>query len=98
MPTATAPGKIALPASRPFLSTCACALLVLSGEVKVVEVLDGLTPSWQVGTWLYETVSVLPHYESFCRGVITLGDTAYFAITSAFFLAMNEITLKLARY
>ena len=80
------------------LSTFACALLVLSGEVKVVEVLDGLTPSWQVGTWLYETVSVLPHYESFCRGVITLGDTAYFAITSAFFLAMNEITLKLARY
>jgi ABC-type transport system involved in multi-copper enzyme maturation permease subunit len=80
------------------LGTFACSLLVLSGEVKVVEVLDGLTPSWQVGTWLYETVSVLPHYESFCRGVITLGDTAYFAITSAFFLAMNEITLKLARY
>jgi len=80
------------------LSTFACALLVLSGQEKVVEVLDGLTPAWQVGTWLYETVSVIPHYESFCRGVISLGDTAYFVILSAFFLVMNEITLKLARY
>jgi ABC-type transport system involved in multi-copper enzyme maturation permease subunit len=80
------------------LSTFACALLVLSGQEKVVEVLDGLAPRWQAGTWLYESVSVLPHYESFCRGVVSLADTAYFAITSAFFLVMNEITLRLARY
>jgi len=80
------------------LGVFACALLVLSGHEKVVEVLDGLAPTWQVGTWLYESVSVLPHYESFCRGVVSLADVVYFALTSAFFLVMNEVTLKLARH
>ena len=80
------------------LSTFACALLVLSGEEKVVEVLDGLSPAWQIGSWLYDSVSVLPHYDSFCRGVISLADVSYFALTSALFLVMNEVTLKLAKY
>ncbi len=80
------------------LSTFVCALFVLSGHEKMVEVLDGLAPEWQMGTWLYESVSVLPHYESFCAGVVSLGDVIYFTLLSAFFLAMNEITLKLSRY
>ncbi len=80
------------------LSAFACALLVLSGHEKVVEVLDGLAPSRQIGTWLYESVSVIPHYESFCRGVVSLGDVIYFTSLSIFFLVMNEITLRLSRY
>ena len=80
------------------LGAFACALLVLSGEEKVVEVLDGLAPSWQAGTWLYESVSVLPHYDSFCRGVIYAGDVVYFVLLSAFFLILNEITLRLSKY
>jgi ABC-type transport system involved in multi-copper enzyme maturation permease subunit len=80
------------------LATFACALFVLSGQEKVVEVLDGLTPAWQAGTWLYESVSVLPHYESFCRGIVSLADAAYFAVTSAFFLVLNDLTLKLTKY
>jgi hypothetical protein len=47
---------------------------------------------------VYESVSVLPHYESFCGGVVSLGDIIYFTLLSAFFLAMNEITLKLSRF
>jgi ABC-type transport system involved in multi-copper enzyme maturation permease subunit len=80
------------------LGAFGCALFVLSGQEKVVEVLDGLAPAWQLGTWLYESVSVLPHYDSFLSGVISLADIGYFALTSTFFLGMNEITLKLARY
>jgi ABC-2 type transport system permease protein len=80
------------------LGTFACALFVLSGQEKVVEVLDGLAPRWQLGTWLYESVSVMPHFESFCRGVISLGDVVYFALLSGFFLVMNEITLKLSKH
>lgn len=80
------------------LGTFACAIFVLSGHEKVVEVLDGLAPAWQIGTWLYESVSVLPHFESFCRGVVSLGDVTYLALLSAFFLVMNDITLKLSRY
>jgi ABC-2 type transport system permease protein len=79
------------------LATFACALLVLSGHEKVVEVLDGLAPKWQAGTWLYESVSVLPHFDSFCRGVVSLADASYFAVTSVFFLVMNAITLRLGR-
>lgn len=80
------------------VSTFACALLVLTGQDTVVEVLDGLAPQWQIGTWLYESVSVLPHYESFCRGVVSAASVGYFVLTTAFFLLMNELTLKLARY
>jgi len=80
------------------LGTFACAIFVLTGQEKVVEVLDGLAPALQAGTWLYESVSVLPHYESFCRGVVSLGDAAYFGLLSAFFLVMNEITLKLGKH
>jgi hypothetical protein len=74
------------------------AILVLSGHEKVVEVLDGLKPEWQAGTWLARTVSVLPHYAPFCRGVVSFAGTFYFVITTAFFLAMNEITLRLAKH
>jgi len=80
------------------LGAFACALLVLSGHEKVVEVLDGLAPSWQAGTWLYQSVSVLPHYDAFCRGVLYIGDVVYFVLLSAFFLVLNEITLKLSKY
>lgn len=73
------------------------AVLLLSGHEKVVEVLDGLKPEWQAGTWLARTISVLPRYEPFCRGVVSLAGVFYFAVTTAFFLAMNEITLRLAK-
>lgn len=71
---------------------------VLSGHEKVVEVVDGLTPSWQLGTWLYESVSVLPHYEAFGRGLIGLADLLYFVLMSGFFVWMNQITLQRSKY
>jgi len=80
------------------LGTFACALFVLSGHEKVVEVLDGLTPRSQLGSWLYRSVSVLPHYESFCRGVVSIADVGYFGLTSLFFLVMNDLTLKSTKY
>ena len=73
-------------------------VFVFSGHEKVVEVLDGLTPAWQLGTWLLESLSVLPHYESLTRGVIGLDAVLYFALMSAFFIWMNEITLRRSRY
>jgi ABC-2 type transport system permease protein len=67
---------------------------VLSGHEKVVEVLDGLSPVWQVGSRLGEYVSVLPHYESFGRGLVGLADLLYFALFGAFFLWLNDLTLR----
>lgn len=71
---------------------------VLSGHEKVVEVLDGLAPAYQPGTWLYETISVLPHYEAFGRGVIALADLLYFALMSGFFVSMNYLSLQRSKY
>ena len=71
---------------------------VVSGHEKVVEVLDGLTPVWQIGTYLYESISVIPHYETFGRGVVSLASTLYFVLMSAFFIWMNEVTLQRSKY
>jgi len=73
-------------------------LFVLSGHEKVVEVLDGLSREWQAGTWLYETVSVIPHFETFLQGVLSLPDALYFAVMAVFFLWLNELTLQRSRY
>lgn len=67
---------------------------VFSGHEKVVEILDGLAPAWQAGTWLYESVSVMPHYAAFGRGIIGLAHLLYFVLLSAFFVWMNEIALR----
>ena len=80
------------------LTTFIGAVFVVTGMPQVVDVVDGLIPSLQLGTWLYESISVMPHYESFCRGVIGIGDVLYFSLMGGFFLVMNEMTLKLSRY
>jgi ABC-2 type transport system permease protein len=80
------------------LTTFVGSIFVVSGLPQVVDVVDGIFPSLQLGTWLYESVSVMPHYESFCRGVIGVGDLIYFTLMVGFFLVMNEMTLKLSRY
>ena len=80
------------------LATLIGFAFVLSGHEKVVEVLDGLAPTLQLGTWLYDSVSVLPHYETFGRGVVALADLIYFVLMSSFFVLMNYISLQRTRY
>ena len=80
------------------LATLIGFAFVLSVHEKVVEVLDGLAPALQVGTWLYESVSVLPHYQVFGRGVVALADLVYFLLMSGFFVLMNHISLQRTRY
>ena len=74
------------------------SVFVLSGHDKVVEVVDGFTPGWQLGTWLCESVSAMPHYRSFGRGILGAGDVLYFVLMSAFFLWMNEIALQRSKF
>ena len=69
-------------------------LFVLLGDDRVVAVLDGLFPALQPGTWLYESVSVMPHYEAFVRGVIGLPGLVYFAGFSALFLWATGLALE----
>ena len=72
-------------------------VLVLSGHEQVVSVLDGLFPRAALGTWLAETISVLPPYESFVRGVIQLSSLLYFGLLSALALWACALVLERSR-
>ncbi len=75
-------------------STLLGFFLVLTGNDKVVAVLDGIAPSLSIGTQLYESVSVMPHYDAFVRGVIDLPALVYFGGMSALFLWMTALVLQ----
>ena len=80
------------------LATSFGSVFVLSGHPAVVEVVDGLTPSSQLGTWISESFSAAPHYEAFTRGVIGVQHLLYFVMMSGFFIWMNEITLRRSKF
>ena len=69
-------------------------VFVLSGHEKVVEILDGLAPAYHIGSLLYESLSIAPHYGAFTRGIIALPAVLYFSLLSIFFLWMNDLSLK----
>ncbi|HKE02396.1 MAG TPA: ABC transporter permease subunit [Planctomycetota bacterium] len=78
-------------------STAVAFVLVLTGNPQVVAVLDGLSPSLQLGTLLRESISPMPHYEAFVRGLIELPALVYFGGMTAVFLALNAVALDRAR-
>lgn len=69
-------------------------LFVLLGNEQVVAVLDGLAPGWSPGTVLYESFSVMPHYDAFVRGVVGLPALVSFGGMSALFLWLNAVVLE----
>jgi ABC-2 type transport system permease protein len=75
-------------------STLLGFFLVLTGNDKVVAVLDGLAPTLAPGTLIYESISVMPHYDAFVRGVVALPSLVYFGGMSALFLGMTALVLR----
>lgn len=75
-------------------STLVGFAFVLTGDERVVAVLDGLAPQLGAGTFLYETVSALPHYESFVRGVIELSSVVYFGLMTLAALWISALVLE----
>ncbi len=71
--------------------------LVLLGNEDVVGILDGLVPGVFLGTFLYENVSVMPHYDAISRGALELPALAYFACSSALFLWTSSLALERIR-
>ena len=80
------------------LAAMTAFLLVFSGHPQAVEILDGLAPAWQPGTWLAESVSCLPHYQAFAGGLVGLDHLLYFVLLCAFFLWMTRIGLQRLKY
>jgi ABC-2 type transport system permease protein len=79
------------------LATVAGFLLVLSGDERVVTVLDGLAPERAVGSWVYEHLSVLPPYERLVNGLVELSAVLFFAGLAATFLVANAVLLEVRR-
>ncbi len=78
-----------------FITTTVVGFVfVLSGNDRVVAVLDGLFPALSLGTRLYESFSVMPHYDAFVRGVVSLPSVLYFGGLSALFLWVNATVLE----
>ncbi len=78
-------------------STVAAFVLVLLGNDRVVAVLDGIAPALGVGTILYDTVSIAPHYEAFVRGVVTLPALVYFGGIAVVCLWLDARVLERTR-
>ncbi len=73
-----------------LLTLMASAVFFLSGHALLTGVLDGLWPSLQVGTFVRENFSALPHYETFTRGLLDLRSALYFILLSGSFLWLNQ--------
>jgi ABC-2 type transport system permease protein len=79
------------------LAALVSAVLVLSGDERVVAILDGLSPRLGIGTWIYESLSAMPHYEELVSGVASLPALAYFAGLSALCLALCTAAVRRLR-
>jgi len=76
------------------LTLLACATCSVSGHDLLTGVLDGLWPTLQIGTFIRDELSTLPHYMAFTHGVLDLRSTVYFIALSACFLFLNHAILE----
>ena len=81
-----------------FVAASVCTFaFVLSGNDRVVEVVDGMAPSLAVGTAVRDTVSIAPQLDAFVRGAIEFSSVLYFVGFSAAFLWMTTLVLTQER-
>jgi ABC-2 type transport system permease protein len=77
-----------------FITASLCAFaFVLSGNDRVVEVVDGMAPTLAAGTLIRDALSIAPHFDAFVRGSIELSSVLYFCGMSVAFLWMTTIVL-----
>lgn len=79
------------------LAALVSAGLVLSGDERLVAVLDGLFAGANVGTWIHGTFSALPHYEELVGGVASLPALSYFVGLSALCLWLTAELVRRLR-
>ena len=79
------------------VSSLVCLLFVGTGNEWAVALLDGFLPALSLGTFLYESFSVMPHYDAFVRGLIGLPGLIYLVGLSALFLWMSAHFLEKVR-
>ena len=79
-----------------ILGIMACFLVFLIGIESVAATIDGWLPGF--GAFLQTFVGLSTHYDMMLRGVISLGDLAYFLGLTGVFLALNALWLEGRKY
>ena len=74
-----------------ILTVVVCALLLSAGSPPVLDFLDFLFPKYTVD--LFESLSVLNHFESIERGVFSLSNFWFFSVLISFWLLANVLLL-----
>lgn len=77
-----------------LLSVMVLSVYYVSGNEMVASIFDGLWPGLQIGSFLRENFSAVPHFEYFTRGVISFLSIFYFISITVFSLIMNDIVLR----
>ncbi|MFT5233644.1 MAG: ABC-2 type transport system permease protein [Candidatus Krumholzibacteriia bacterium] len=79
-----------------ILGIMACFTVFILGVPGVAATIDGWLPG--AGSMLQHYVGLSSHYELMMRGVITMGDLAYFFGLTAVFLTLNALWLEGRKY
>ena len=75
-----------------ILGIMACFLIFILGVPGVAATVDGWVPG--LGSLLQHYLGLSDHFEMMLRGVISLGDLAYFVGLTAVFLTLNTLWLE----
>lgn len=75
-----------------IMSVVGCYLLLMAGSPPILEFLSSFTPLYVVD--VFESLSILNHFEAMGRGVVRLGDLLFFSITIIGWLYLSVILLR----
>jgi len=75
-----------------IISVVICMFLILAGWPPVTDMLVQWAPTWLVDG--IASFSVMPHYETFQRGLIDSRDMAYFVLVMAFCLFTTGVIIR----
>ena len=79
-----------------ILGIMACFILFIVGVPGVAATIDGWVPG--LGSFFQHYLGLSDHFEMMLRGVISLGDLAYFLGLTTVFLSLNTLWLKGRKY
>ena len=79
-----------------ILGVVVCAMVYIAGLNFVAEIGDGWVDG--LGSFVQKYLGLSAHYNMMQRGVITLGDLAYFLGLSGLFLTLNAVWLEGRKY
>ncbi len=79
-----------------ILGIMACFMIFILGVGGVAATIDGWIPGF--GSLLQNYVGLANHYDMMLRGVISLGDLAYFLGLTGLFLTLNTLWLEGRKY